>query len=85
MPGTVWSAGKLLGADLVFKETWEWLDQRGCTQFVSKRLIESYAQAFARYVQCEQADSKLSLLGKHPITGATPGDEIMERLLQSRS
>lgn len=62
--------GKPLGADLVYRETWQWLDERGCTAFVSKRLIESYAQAFARYVQCEQAISKFGLLGKHPTTGA---------------
>jgi hypothetical protein len=62
--------GKPLGADLVYRETWQWLDERGCTAFVSKRLIESYAQAFARYVQCEEAISKFGLLGKHPTTGA---------------
>ena len=48
------------------RETWAWLDARGCSQFVAPRLIESYAQAFARYVQCEQAISKFGLLGKPP-------------------
>ena len=62
--------GKPLGADLVYRETWRRLDARGCPQFVAPRLIESYAQAFARYVQCEQAISKFGLLGKHPTTGA---------------
>lgn len=62
--------GKPLGADLVYRETWEWLDERGCAQFVSKRLIKAYAQTFARYVQCEQAISKFGLLGKHPTTSA---------------
>ncbi|MGV9183992.1 P27 family phage terminase small subunit [Arcanobacterium canis] len=62
--------GKPLGADLVFRETWEWLQARGCSQFVAPRLIEAYAQAFARYMQCEQAISKFGLLGKHPTTGA---------------
>lgn len=33
-------------------------------------MIEQYAQAFARYVQYEQAISKFGLLGKHPTTGA---------------
>lgn len=46
--------GKPLGADIVYRETWRWLDERSCTRFVSKRLIEAYVQAFARYVQCEQ-------------------------------
>ena len=41
-----------------------------CAQFVAPRLIESYAQAFERYVQCEQAISKFGLLSKHPTTGA---------------
>ena len=115
--------GKPLGADLVYRETWQWLDQRGCSQFVAPRLIEAYAQAFTRYVQCEQAISKFGLLGKHPTTGAaiaspfvdmsqsfgkqanvywyeiyeivratcttdytgtTPGDEVMEQLLNAR-
>lgn len=61
--------GKPLGADLAYRETWRWLDECGCTRFVSKRLIEAYAQAFARYMQCEQAISKFGLLGKHPTTG----------------
>ncbi|WP_455676758.1 hypothetical protein [Pseudoscardovia suis] len=58
--------GKTLGADLVYRETWQWFDQRGCSQFVAPRLIEAYAQAFAWYVQCEQAISKFGLLGKTP-------------------
>ena len=73
-PGEYLSAeqrdGQPLGADLVYRETWSWLDERGCTEFVSKRLIEQYAQAFARYIQCEQAIAKFGLLGKHPTTGA---------------
>lgn len=36
---------------------------------MAPRLIEAYAQAFARYVQCGQAISKFGLLGKHPTTG----------------
>ena len=28
-----------------------------------------YAQAFARYIQCEEATSSYGLLGKHPTTG----------------
>ena len=40
--------GKPLGADIVYKETWLWLKQRGCEKHVNKRLLESYSQAFAR-------------------------------------
>lgn len=61
--------GKPLGADALYKETWQWLKQRGCEKFVNPRLIEAYAQAFTRYIQCEEAISTYGLLGKHPTTG----------------
>ena len=61
--------GKPLGADEIYKETWLWLKERKCEKLVNKRLIESYSQAFARYIQCEEAISTYGLLGKHPTTG----------------
>lgn len=61
--------GSMLGAAELYKETWTWLKERGCEKLVSKRMIESYAQAFTRYVQCEEAISQFGLLGKHPTTG----------------
>ena len=61
--------GHPLGADTLYKETWAWLKERGCEKFVSPRLLEAYAQAFARYIQCEEAISTYGLLGKHPTTG----------------
>lgn len=61
--------GKPLGADALFVETWRWLKDRACEQFVNPRLIEAYAQAFTRYIQCEEAISLYGLLGKHPTTG----------------
>lgn len=61
--------GVPLGADEIYKETWLWLKQRNCENLVNKRLIESYAQAFARHIQCEEAMSSYGLLGKHPTTG----------------
>lgn len=61
--------GKSLGADKIYLETWKWLKQRGCEKFVSPRLIEAYAQSYARYIQCEEATSTYGLLGKHPTTG----------------
>ena len=61
--------GVPLGADEIFKETWLWLKERGCERLVNPRLIEAYAQAFARYIQCEEATSAYGLLGKHPTTG----------------
>ena len=61
--------GVPLGADSIYKETWLLLKRRSCENLVNKRLIESYAQAFARYIQCEDAISSSGLLGKHPPTG----------------
>ena len=61
--------GKPLGADELYKETWRWLRDRGCEKFINPRLIESYAQAFTRYIQCEEAISNYGLLGKHTTTG----------------
>ena len=58
-----------LGAAEIYKETWQWLKERNCEKLVNKRLIEAYAQAFARYIQCEEATSTYGLLGKHPTTG----------------
>ena len=62
--------GKPLGADVIFTETFQWLRERECDRLVNPRLVESYSEAFARYVQCSEALSKFGLLGKHPTTGA---------------
>lgn len=61
--------GKPLGADKIFRETWVWLKERRCEKFVNPRLVESYSQAFARFIQCEEAISNFGFLGKHPTTG----------------
>lgn len=61
--------GQPLGADEIYKETWIWLKERNCENLVNPRLLESYSQAFARYIQCEEAISQFGLLGKHPTTG----------------
>jgi hypothetical protein len=61
--------GKTLGADELYRETWRWLKERGCEKFVNPRLVEAYAQAFTRYIQCEEAISTYGFLGKHPTTG----------------
>ena len=70
--------GKPLGADALFTETWRWLKDRGCEKFVNPRLIEAYAQAFTRYIQCEEAISLYGLLGKPP----TPGGAIASPFVQ---
>lgn len=61
--------GKPLGADKIYYEIWEWLTERNCEKFINHRLVELYAQAFARYIQCEEAISTYGFLSKHPTTG----------------
>ena len=70
--------GKSLGADALFIETWKWLRNRGCEKFVNPRLIEAYAQAFTRYIQCEEAISTYGLLGKHPTTGGAMASPFVQ-------
>jgi len=70
--------GKQLGADKIFKETWIWLKKRKCAQYVNPRLVEAYSQAFARYIQCEEAISKFGFLGKHPTTGAAIANPFVQ-------
>lgn len=67
-----------LGADEIYKETWQWLKERNCEKLVNKRLIEAYAQAFARYIQCEEATSMYGLLGKHPTTGGVMASPFVQ-------
>ena len=78
--------GVPLGADEIYKEIWLWLKQRNCENLVNKRLIEAYAQAFARYIQCEDAISSYGLLGKHPTTGgviASPFVQMSQQFQKS--
>lgn len=70
--------GTLLGANKIFKETWVWLKKRKCDKFVNPRLVESYSQAFARYIQFEEAISKFGFLGKHPTTGASIANPFVQ-------
>lgn len=61
--------GRELLAEDVFVETWKWLQDRGCDTLVSKQMVEQYAMAVARWIQCEQAISEFGFLAKHPTTG----------------
>lgn len=58
--------GKPLGADDLFRQTWKWLKDRGCERLVNPRLLEAYAQAFARYIQCEEAIAPMDFLESTP-------------------
>lgn len=62
--------GTELCAKEVFEQTYEWLVQMNCENFVSQQLLEQYAMTCARYIQCEKAVSKLGFIAKHPTTDA---------------
>jgi hypothetical protein len=115
--------GKTLVAAEVYALTWEWLQARGCASLIPSQLIEQYAMAISRWMQCEECISEYGFLAKHPTTGqampspyvamsqsfgkqanniwyqvyqivrencatdykgATPHDDMMERLLSGR-
>lgn len=61
--------GTELQAVAIYKETWQWLKQISCAAKVSKALLERYAMASARWIQCEEMTSQLGFLSKHPTTG----------------
>lgn len=60
--------GTKLKAVDIYTQTWEWLKNIGCSSKVSKQLIERYAMASARWIQCEEMTSQLGFLSKHPTT-----------------
>ena len=115
--------GTELQAVEIYRNTWEWLSVRGCAAIIFPQLIERFAMASARWIQCEMITSQLGFLAKHPTTGAaiqspyvaiantymtqanrlwaeifqivrencageysgaTPQDDLMERLLRAR-
>ena len=57
-------------AVLPYENVWKWLAERSCAALVSPQLIERYAMASARWIQCESITSELGFLAKHPTTGA---------------
>lgn len=62
--------GKPFGADAIYTETWNWLNERGCAQLVSPQLIEKYAVCTARWRQCEEVTNELGFIARHPATNA---------------
>lgn len=61
--------GKPLGADEIYNKVCRWLTKLGCEKLVNPTLVEQYAMSVARWVQCEEAISRLGFLGKHATTG----------------
>ena len=69
MLSAVQKDGKKLIADEIYRKTWEWLHERGCSSLVSPQLLERYAMSAARWIQCEEAVTEYGFLAKHPTTG----------------
>lgn len=61
--------GKTLVAGEIYKNTWQWLNERGCAMLISPQLLERYAMSVARWIQCEEAVTEYGFLAKHPTTG----------------
>ena len=62
--------GKELLAVEVYERTWTWLHERGCAHLIPAQILEQYAMAISRWIQCEETTSKLGFLSKHPTTGS---------------
>ena len=62
--------GSTLCAAEIYETVWKWLSDRGCAAIVSPQLMERFAMASARWIQCESITSELGFLAKHPTTGA---------------
>ena len=58
--------GTTLAADEIYRNTWAWLNARGCAALVSPQLLERYAMSVARWIQCEEAVSSFGFLARHP-------------------
>lgn len=61
--------GELIAEEL-YQATYDWLRKCDCDTFVNPHLVEQYALARARWIQCEEMVSKFGFCSKHPTTGA---------------
>jgi len=73
--------GKPLGADKLYIETMQWLKVRGCDKLVNHRQVESFAETFARYIQCSRMISEKGFIAKHPTTEAPIKSPFVEMQL----
>lgn len=51
--------GSTLEAADIYREAWEWLDKLGVAKAISPQLLERYAMASARWIQCEEMTTRL--------------------------
>ena len=62
--------GRPLIAEEVYTVTWNWLNARGCAALIPAQMVEQYAMAVARWIQCEEYITEYGFLAKHPTTKA---------------
>ena len=60
--------GTTLQAAEIYKNTGEWMNERGCAELVSPQVMERYTMAAARWIHCEGIISSTGYLAKHPTT-----------------
>ena len=60
--------GTQLCAVEIYEATWKWLNDRGCSHLISPQMIERYAMASARWIQCEAATSEFGFLADKYMT-----------------
>ena len=54
----------------IYDDTMRWIIARGCGELINPHLVQSYADAYARFMQCSEAVSEYGFISKHPTTGA---------------
>lgn len=61
--------GGKLYSKKIYEEIMQWIIAHGCESLIPRQLVEDYAQATARHIQCEEYLSEYGLIAKHPTTG----------------
>ena len=57
--------GSKLYSKKVYKEVMEWIASQGCEDLLPPQLVEDYAQATGRHIQCEEFLSQFGLIAKN--------------------
>jgi hypothetical protein len=63
--GGIQRDGTRLQAEEIYKNTWEWLNDRGCAEIISPQLLERYAMACARWIHLEELITSTGYLIKY--------------------
>lgn len=55
-----------LEAEKIYANTYEWLSKMGVKEHINPLLVQEYAMAAARWIQCQIAISRFGFLSRHP-------------------